>query len=110
MIRLALTVGEPAGTSGLKKFQRDVAEEAVALANRVGVHAMMVTLRVMRELGLTVEEELHISPIEGQVRREDIEQLHHALDDLDAAAGFRGGIRAGFRHGNLFVGTGLRIL
>jgi hypothetical protein len=25
----------------------------------------------------------------------DIEQFHHALDDLDAAAGFRGGIRAG---------------
>jgi hypothetical protein len=40
----------------------------------------------------------------------DIEQFHHALDDLDAAAGFRGGIRAGWWHGNLFVGTGLRIL
>ena len=40
----------------------------------------------------------------------DIEQLHHALDDLDAATGFGGGIRAGCRHGNLFAGTGLRIL
>ena len=39
-----------------------------------------------------------------------IEQFHHALDDLDAAAGFRGGIRARCRHGNLFLGTGLRIL
>jgi hypothetical protein len=39
-----------------------------------------------------------------------IEQLHHALDDLDAATGFRRGIRGLLRHGNLFVGTGLRIL
>jgi hypothetical protein len=31
----------------------------------------------------------------------DIEQLHHALDDLNAAAGFRRGIRGFLRHGRL---------
>jgi hypothetical protein len=31
----------------------------------------------------------------------DIEQLHHALDDLDAAARFRRGIRGLVHHGNL---------
>jgi hypothetical protein len=39
-----------------------------------------------------------------------IEQFHHALDDLDAATGFRCDIRARWRHGNLFVTTGVQIL